>query len=42
MGEQSPRLAADLGFADQAHLARVVRDELGTPPSVLRARLAPD
>lgn len=34
------RLAADLGFADQAHLARVVRSELGTPPSGLRRRLA--
>jgi AraC-like DNA-binding protein len=35
------RLAADLGFADQAHLARVVRQELGTTPSALRDRLAP-
>lgn len=34
------RLAADLGFADQAHLARVVRCELGTTPSLLRERLA--
>jgi AraC-like DNA-binding protein len=34
------RLAADLGFADQAHLARVVRRELGTTPSRLRDRLA--
>jgi AraC-like DNA-binding protein len=33
------RLAADLGFADQAHLARVVRRELGTTPSLLRERL---
>jgi AraC-like DNA-binding protein len=33
------RLAADLGFADQAHLARVVRGELGTTPSLLRALL---
>jgi AraC-like DNA-binding protein len=30
------RLAADLGFADQAHLTRVVRGELGTTPSLLR------
>jgi AraC-like DNA-binding protein len=30
------RVAADLGFADQAHLARVVRNELGTTPSQLR------
>ena len=34
------RLAADLGFADQAHLARVVGNELGMPPSALRRRLA--
>ena len=34
------RLAADLGFADQAHLARVVRRELGEAPSLLRERLA--
>jgi AraC-like DNA-binding protein len=33
------RLAADLGFADQAHLARVVRNELGEPPSALRRLL---
>jgi AraC-like DNA-binding protein len=33
------RLAADLGFADQAHLARVVGNELGMPPSALRRRL---
>jgi AraC-like DNA-binding protein len=33
------RLAADLGFADQAHLARVVRRELGATPSSLRDRL---
>jgi AraC-like DNA-binding protein len=33
------RLAADLGFADQAHLARVVRRELGATPSSLRGRL---
>jgi AraC-like DNA-binding protein len=35
------RLAADLGFADQAHLARVVRRELGSTPSLLRQRLRP-
>jgi len=34
------RLAAELGFCDQAHLARVMRSELGAPPSKLRARLA--
>jgi len=34
------RLAADFGFADQAHLARVVRRELDAPPSLLRERLA--
>jgi AraC-like DNA-binding protein len=33
------RLAADLGFADQAHLSRVVGSELGMPPSALRRRL---
>ena len=35
------RLAADLGFADQAHLARVVRQELGVTPSLLREHLKP-
>jgi AraC-like DNA-binding protein len=34
------RLAADLGFADQGHLARVVRRELGATPSLLREALA--
>jgi AraC-like DNA-binding protein len=34
------RLAADTGFADQAHLCRVVRDETGTTPSALRGALA--
>jgi AraC-like DNA-binding protein len=34
------RVAADLGFADQAHLARVVRNESGTSPSSLRRHLA--
>ncbi|WP_243726849.1 helix-turn-helix domain-containing protein [Actinocrispum wychmicini] len=29
-------LAADLGFADQAHLTRTVRDHLGQTPTVLR------
>jgi AraC-like DNA-binding protein len=33
------RLAADLGFADQSHLCRVVRSESGVPPSVLRRLL---
>jgi AraC-like DNA-binding protein len=33
------RLAADLGFSDQAHLSRVVRNEVGFPPSSLRTRL---
>jgi AraC-like DNA-binding protein len=33
------RLAADLGFADQAHLARVVRREHRMPPSRLRERI---
>jgi AraC-like DNA-binding protein len=34
------RLAADLGFADQAHLTRVIRAETGHTPSVLRQALA--
>ena len=36
-GEPSlARLAADLGFADHAHLTRVVREEVGHAPSLLR------
>jgi AraC-like DNA-binding protein len=36
-GEPSlARLAADLGFADHAHLTRVVRAEVGHAPSLLR------
>lgn len=34
------RLAADLGFADHAHLTRTVRDDVGHTPSVVRALLA--
>jgi AraC-like DNA-binding protein len=34
------RLAADLGFADQSHLCRVVRTETGRTPSSLRHVLA--
>ena len=34
------RLAADVGFADQSHLCRVVRSETGSGPSVLRRLLA--
>ena len=34
------RLAADLGFADQSHLTRVVRRETGHTPSALRLALA--
>jgi AraC-like DNA-binding protein len=34
-------LAAELGFADQAHLSRVVRQCTGLPPGRLRAMLAP-
>ena len=34
------RMAADLGFADQSHLCRVVRAETGTTPAALRAALA--
>ncbi|GIJ60741.1 AraC family transcriptional regulator [Virgisporangium aurantiacum] len=32
-------LAADLGFADQAHLCRTMRDQLGHPPSAVRRLL---
>ena len=34
------RLAFELGFADQAHLTRVVRAETGATPSALRAALS--
>jgi AraC-like DNA-binding protein len=34
------RLAAELGFADQAHLCRVVRAETGHAPAALRQALA--
>jgi len=34
------RLAADLGFADQSHLTRVLRAETGRTPAALRAALA--
>lgn len=34
------RLAADLGLADHSHLCRIVRDETGTTPSVLRSALS--
>ncbi len=34
-------LAADLGFADQAHLCRTVRDHVGHTPTALRRLLAP-
>ena len=33
-------LAADLGFADQAHLTRTVREHTGTTPGVMRRLLA--
>lgn len=33
-------LAAELGFADQAHLTRTVRDHTGKPPAALRDLLA--
>jgi AraC-like DNA-binding protein len=40
-GERSlARLAADLGFADQSHLCRVIRSETGHTPSALRHALA--
>jgi AraC-like DNA-binding protein len=39
-GEPSlARLAADLGFADHAHLSRTVREQLGHTPSQLRRLL---
>ena len=34
------RLAAELGFADQSHLCRVVRAETGGTPSALRRAFA--
>lgn len=34
------RLAVDVGFADQSHLCRVVRTELGRTPAALRAALS--
>jgi AraC-like DNA-binding protein len=34
------RLGADLGFADQSHLCRVIRDETGSTPSALREALS--
>jgi AraC-like DNA-binding protein len=33
-------LAADLGFADQAHLCRTMREHLGHTPTALRRLLA--
>ncbi len=40
-GETSlARLAADLGFADQAHLSRTVREQVGYTPSALRQVLS--
>jgi AraC-like DNA-binding protein len=41
-GEESlARLAADLGFADQAHLCRTARQQLGETPTALRRLLSP-
>jgi AraC-like DNA-binding protein len=34
------RVAADLGFADQSHLCRVLRSETGSTPAALRGALA--
>jgi methylphosphotriester-DNA--protein-cysteine methyltransferase len=39
-GAELAALAADLGFADQSHLCRVLRDETGHAPSTLRRMLA--
>lgn len=36
-GEDLAALAADLGFADQAHLTRAFTEVIGVPPSVYRA-----
>jgi AraC-like DNA-binding protein len=41
-GDDLARLAVDSGYADQAHLARDVRDFADTSPGELRARLVPD
>ncbi|BCL15687.1 helix-turn-helix domain-containing protein [Micromonospora sagamiensis] len=35
-------MAAEYGFADQAHLTRTVRAQVGEPPARLRRLLAPD
>jgi len=41
-GERSlATLAADLGFADQAHLTRTMAAHLGSPPGAVRRLLAP-
>lgn len=37
---QLARLAAELGFADQSHLCRVIRRQTGRTPAALRAALA--
>jgi AraC-like DNA-binding protein len=40
-GEQNlARLAADVGFTDQSHLCRVIRQETASPPAALRRALA--
>ncbi|MBB4924726.1 helix-turn-helix domain-containing protein [Kitasatospora kifunensis] len=40
-GERSlSTLAADLGYADQAHLSRTIRQHLGETPTTVRRRLA--
>jgi AraC-like DNA-binding protein len=33
-------IAADLGFADHAHMTRMVRDEVGEPPTSVRRLFA--
>ncbi|MEU1347853.1 helix-turn-helix domain-containing protein [Streptomyces sp. NPDC005776] len=40
-GESLAVLAADLGFSDQAHLCRTMREHLGHTPTALRRLLAP-
>jgi AraC-like DNA-binding protein len=33
------RLASEVGFADQSHLCRVMRDEYGSTPGMMRRAL---
>ena len=40
--ERFADLAAELGFADQSHFARVLRSSVGLPPSRLREQISPE